>query len=232
MNTCIIPARGGSKRIPHKNVKDFQGRPMISYSITAALSSNCFDRVIVSTDDQSIAEIAQSFGAEVPFLRPSDLADDYVGTLPVVKHALEWLEGDAGAQASYVCCLYATAPFVQAEALSLALSKMQSSNSDYCLAVTSFAFPIQRAVKVTANDKLEMFYPDHFQSRSQDLNEAYHDAGQFCWGTRDAFRAMKPIFSEWTCPFVLPRHRVQDIDTEEDWRAEIVYRLLKESGDL
>ena len=233
MNICIIPARGGSNRIPYKNIKEFNGKPMIAYSIEAANKSNCFDRVIVSTDDDEIAKIARLYGAEVPFLRPDELSDNHVGTLPVIKHAIEWVDRKNSDQVDYVCCLYATAPFLKAQAIASAFEQLQVLKAEYCLAVTSFAFPIQRAVKLTSQNKLEMFYPDYVNTRSQDLEEGYHDAGQFCWGKVDAFRAMRPIFSELTCPFVLPKHLVQDIDTPEDWkRAELTFKVLKKMGEL
>ena len=232
MRLAVIPARGGSKRIPRKNIKEFNGKSIIAYSVEAALKSGCFDRVIVSTDDIEIADIAQSFGAEVPFLRPAELSNDHAGTLSVVKHAVEWFE-KAGEKTRYVCCVYATAPFTQAQVISQAYEQLKKSKIDYCLAVTSFAFPIQRAVKLTSQNRLEMFYPEYFSTRSQDLEEAYHDAGQFCWGKADAFKAMKPLSSESACSYVLPRHLVQDIDTPEDWkRAELMYKVLLESGDL
>ena len=233
MRICVIPARGGSKRIPRKNIKEFLGKPIIAYSIEAALESNCFDRVIVSTDDDEIAKIARLHGAEVPFFRPAELSDNHIGTLPVIKHAVEWVDRKGSNQVEYACCLYATAPFVQAQAIALAFEQLQVLKAEYCLAVTSFTFPIQRAVKLTGQNKLEMFYPDHINTRSQDLDVSYHDAGQFCWGKVDAFKAMKPIFSEFTCAFVLPRHLVQDIDTPEDWkRAELTFKVLKKMCEL
>lgn len=232
MKVCIIPARGGSKRIPKKNIKDFLGKPMIAYSIEATLNSNFFDRVIVSTDDQEIAEVSKQFGAEVPFRRPDELANDYAGTLSVIKHAVEWLEEHA-MKPSEVCCLYATAPFIQADFIRQAYKQFQTAQADYCFSVTSFAFPIQRSIKITQDDRVEMFHPEHLDTRSQDLEEAYHDAGQFYWGKAEAFKQLQPIFSESASPFILPRHLVQDIDTLEDWqRAELMYRVLKESGEL
>jgi N-acylneuraminate cytidylyltransferase len=232
VKVCIIPARGGSKRIPKKNIKDFLGKPMIAYSIEATLNSNFFDRVIVSTDDQEIAEVSKQFGAEVPFRRPDELANDYAGTLSVIKHAVEWLEEHA-MKPSEVCCLYATAPFIQADFIRQAYKQFQTAQADYCFSVTSFAFPIQRSIKITQDDRVEMFHPEHLDTRSQDLEEAYHDAGQFYWGKAEAFKQLQPIFSESASPFILPRHLVQDIDTLEDWqRAELMYRVLKESGEL
>jgi len=229
---CVIPARGGSKRIPRKNIKYFNGKPMIAYSIEAALKSNCFDQVIVSTDDQEIANISKSYGAEVPFIRPEELADDYAGTLPVIKQAIEWFDKNDQSPAE-VCCLYATAPFVQVESLQKAYQQMHNLGAEYCFTATSYPFPIQRAIKVTANNRVEMFQADQFTQRSQDLEEAFHDAGQFYWGTAEAFKAMKPIFSDSASAYLLPRHLVQDIDTAEDWlRAELMFKVLKTSGEL
>ena len=228
----MIPARGESKRIPRKNIKDFFGQPMIAYSIKAALKSNFFDQVIVSTDDAEIAEVAKYFGASVPFVRPDELANDYTGTVPVVKHAIEWFD-DQGQSPSEVCCLYATAPFVRAGTIKRAYEQMQSTQADYCFTVTSFAFPIQRALKVTAKNRIEMFYPEHLETRSQDLEESYHDAGQFYWGKAESFKQQKPLFSKSATPYILPRHLVQDVDTLEDWkRAELMYQVLKKSGEL
>jgi len=232
MNICVIPARGGSKRIPRKNIKKFNGKPIIAYSIEAALKSNCFDQVIVSTDDDEIAEVAKKYGAQVPFLRPDELSNDYAGTIPVIKHAIEWME-DNKSSVENVCCLYATAPFIQSQTISKAFQQLQESNSDYCFSVTSFVFPIQRAIKIVKKNKVSMFYSDYFNTRSQDLEEAYHDAGQFYWGKAQAFKDELPIFSEAASPYILPRYLVQDIDTTEDWiRAEAMYRVLQETGLL
>ena len=232
MRLCIIPARGGSKRIPRKNIKEFCGQAMIGYSIEAAITSQCFDKVIVSTDDQEIAEVAKSFGAEVPFIRPDELANDHAATIPVVKHAIEWFD-EQGQLPTDVCCLYATAPFIQSQTISKAFQQLQESEADYCFSVTSFAFPIQRSIRITQDDKVNMFYPENFNVRSQDLEEAYHDAGQFYWGKAQAFKDELPIFSETASPFILPRYLVQDIDTMEDWiRAEAMHRVLQETDLL
>ena len=230
MRLCVIPARGGSKRIPRKNIKSFCGQSMIGYSIKAALDSQYFDQVIVSTDDAEIAEVAKSFGASVPFVRPEELANDYAGTMPVIKHAIEWFD-DRGQPPSEVCCLYATAPFVRAGTIKRAYEQMQSTQADYCFTVTSFAFPIQRALKVTAKNRIEMFYPEHLETRSQDLEESYHDAGQFYWGKAEAFKQQKPLFSKSATPYILPRYLVQDIDTLEDWKkAELMYKTIKKEA--
>ena len=232
MNICVIPARGGSKRIPRKNIKEFNGKPIIAYSIEAALKSNCFDQVIVSTDDDEIAEVAKKYGAQVPFLRPDELSDDYTGTIPVIKHAIEWME-DNKSSVENVCCLYATAPFIQSQTISQAYQQLRNLKADYCFSVTSFVFPIQRAIKIVEKNKVSMFYPEHFNTRSQDLEEAYHDAGQFYWGKAQAFKDELPIFTEVATPYILPRYLVQDIDTPEDWiRAEAMYRALQETNVL
>lgn len=230
MNVAIIPARGGSKRIPRKNVKDFYGKPMIAWSIEAAKASGCFDKIIVSTDDPEIADIARQFGAETPFMRPAALSDDYTGTIPVIRHAVEWLNQN-DAPVEYACCIYATAPFILPEDLKQGLQLIKESGSSYAFSVTSYAFPIQRAVRITKNGRVAMFNPEHFQTRSQDLEEAWHDAGQFYWGTADAWCEQRAIFGEDSLPVRLPRHRVQDIDTAEDWkRAEWLFRALQAEG--
>lgn len=232
MNICVIPARGGSKRIPRKNIKEFNGKPIIAYSIEAALKSNCFSEVIVSTDDNEIAEVAKKYGAQVPFVRPDGLSNDYVGTIPVVKHAIEWME-DNNNFIENVCCLYATAPFVQSKIISKAYQQLKDLSADYCFSVTNFAFSIQRAIKIVEGNKVDMFYPEHFNTRSQDLEEAYHDAGQFYWGKVQAFKDELPLFSEVATPYILPRYLVQDIDTLEDWiRAEAMYKVLQKTGVL
>jgi len=223
---AIIPARGGSKRIPRKNIKVFCGKPMIAWSIEAAKASGCFDKIIISTDDQDIAEVAQQWGAEVPFMRPDHLSDDYTGTLPVIRHAVEWLQSN-GHAVDYACCLYATAPFVSAEDLQAGAKVIRETNASYAFSVTSYAFPIQRAIRITEGGRVSMFNPEHFQTRSQDLEEAWHDAGQFYWGTAQAWLEEQPIFSEQAVPVKLPRHRVQDIDTAEDWaRAEWLFKAM------
>lgn len=227
MRLAVIPARGGSKRIPRKNIRPFCGKPMIAWSIEAALQSGCFDLVIVSTDDTEIAEIAREHGAEVPFMRPADLSDDHTATIPVIGHATEWFRkrGDAPGQ---VCCIYATAPFVRAEDIRQGLRTLEQTGSDYAFSVTSYAFPIQRAIRITPQGRVEMFQPEHFNTRSQDLEEAFHDAGQFYWGRASAWLAGKPIFSLDAAPVILPRHRVQDIDTLEDWeRATWMFKALQ-----
>ncbi|MCQ6262011.1 pseudaminic acid cytidylyltransferase [Alcanivorax sp. MM125-6] len=227
MSVAIIPARGGSKRIPGKNIKPFQGRPMIAWSIRAALESGCFQRVIVSTDDEGIAKVAREWGAETPFMRPPELADDHTGTLPVIAHALQWLAG-RGETVETACCLYATAPFVRPEDLRAGRDRLNRGDVDYAFSVTRYAFPIQRALRITPEGRVGMFQPEHFSTRSQDLEEAWHDAGQFYWGRALAWREQRPLFSEAAAPIELPRHRVQDIDTPEDWeRAEWLFKAMR-----
>lgn len=227
MRLAVIPARGGSKRIPSKNIKSFCGLPIIAWSIRAAIHSRCYDRIIVSTDDEEIAKVAKEYGADVPFKRPANLADDYTGTIPVIAHAIDW-QNQHGPAATQVCCIYATAPFVRPADLQRGLQALQSTDANYAFSVTSYAFPIQRAVRITAEQRLEMFQPEHFNTRSQDLEEAWHDAGQFYWGEASAWLTQKPLFSSDSVPVPLERYRVQDIDTPEDWhRAELMFIALQ-----
>lgn len=227
MRLAVIPARGGSKRIPRKNIKLFCGKPMIAWSIEAALQSGCFDQIVVSTDDAEIAEVARQCGAQVPFMRPAELSDDHTGTIAVIAHAINWFAAQ-GQTPAQVCCLYATAPFVSADDLRRGLAVLTEKGSDYAFSVTSYAFPIQRAIRVTPAGCVEMFNAEHFNTRSQDLEEAYHDAGQFYWGRADAWTQGRIIFSPAAAPVMLPRHRVQDIDTPEDWtRAEWMFKALQ-----
>jgi pseudaminic acid cytidylyltransferase len=226
MRLAVIPARGGSKRIPRKNIKPFGGKPIIAWSIAAALQSGCFDRVVVSTDDEEIAAVARNCGAEVPFIRPATLADDHAGTLAVMRHAVAACSVDR--DAGRVCCIYATAPFLLADDLRRGLEILERSGADYALSVTSFPFPIQRALRMTPQGRVEMFNPEHFATRSQDLEEAWHDAGQFYWGRAAAWLDEAPLFGHGAAPVILPRHRVQDIDTPEDWlRAEWLFRAMQ-----
>ncbi|MCF5518075.1 pseudaminic acid cytidylyltransferase [Pseudomonas sp. PA-3-6E] len=227
MRLAVIPARGGSKRIPRKNIKTFCGKPMIAWSIHAALQSGCFDKVIVSTDDEEIAQIAREYGASVPFMRPANLSDDYTGTIPVIQQVIEWCK-ENGFDAQQVCCLYATAPFVSPDDLRRGLGVLEQSGSQYAFSVTSYAFPIQRAIRLTGAGRVEMFNAEHFCTRSQDLEEGYHDAGQFYWGLASAWLSGKISFSPESSAVLLPRYRVQDIDTPEDWiRAEWLFKAFQ-----
>jgi len=232
MKIAIIPARGGSKRIPRKNIKEFRGKPIIAYSIETALESACFDHVVVSTDDDEIAKVARAYGAEVPFMRPAEISDDYASTMDVLRHDVNAAEKAYGKTLKLACCLYATAPFVTVESIREGLRKIEADTElQFAFTVTSFPFPIQRALRIDGNDRVQMLQPEFEKSRSQDLEETYHDAGQFYWFRRDAVFENCGIFSANSAPIVLPRERVQDIDTEEDWRgAELAYQLLQNRG--
>ena len=221
---AVIPARGGSKRIPHKNIKTFCGKPMIAYSIEAAKDAGIFDRIIVSTDSKEIASIAKEFGAEVPFMRPCELADDHAGTDAVVFHALKRLMED-GEKIDYICCIYATAPFVKAEYIIKGYNILRDEHAISCFSVTTYSFPIFRSLKINNQNRLEMFWPEYRETRSQDLTEAYHDAGQFYWADVKKYLKEKQFYSNDSVPVILPRYLVQDIDTSEDWEtAEKMYR--------
>lgn len=227
MKIAVIPARGGSKRIPRKNIKNFCGKPMIAWSIEAAKTSGLFDHIIVSTDDAEIAEVARQWGAEVPFTRPAELSDDYVGTGAVAKHAVEWAISNLG-EVEYVCTIYATAPFIRPSDLTKGLALLRESDAQNVFTVTSFPFPIQRAIKIVEKGRVAMFQPEHFLTRSQDLEPAYHDAGQFYWARTDAVLNQEPAFSDSAIPLILPRYQVQDIDTLEDWqRAELMFEAWR-----
>lgn len=223
MNLAVIPARGGSKRIPGKNIKEFAGKPLIAYSIQAAIASNLFEKVIVSTDSVDIADIAKSYGADVPFLRPPELSNDFVGTGAVLKHVYRYCCDNLFVP-DFTCCIYATAPFLQANKLKDGLTQLKSHpDKIFAFSVTTFPFPIQRALRLKAGG-VEPIQPKEIPKRSQDLEEAYHDAGQFYWYRKDEFIG-KSVFSEHSIPIVLPRYLVQDIDTIEDWhRAELMYQ--------
>ena len=221
----MIPARGGSKRIPGKNIKPFLGKPIIGYSIEAAVQSASIDRVIVSTDDDGIAEVARDMGADVPFRRPTELSDDHATTIDVIAHALNWAEAQGKVQA--MCCLYATAPFVTAGDLDQAHALFDGADVDYVFSATEYAFPIQRAFRLEKG-RVAMFQPEHLLTRSQDLEPAYHDAGQFYWCSADAVRSKAPIYGPRSAAYLLARDRVQDIDTPADWSfAERLYQLAQ-----
>lgn len=232
MNLCVIPARGGSKRIPRKNIKEFNGKPIIQYSIEAAQKSECFDMVVVSTDDDEIAEIALSLGAQVPFTRPGNLSNDHATTVPVIKHAIDWFE-NKGQQFDYVCCIYPTAPLIKPEFIIKAYNELIESNADYCFTATDYPAPIQRAFKVDSDHYVEMFQPECYNMRSQDLQAAFHDAGQFYWGKPQAYQNELPFYSKKSKAMLIPRYFVQDIDNDQDWkRAELMYSLLKETAEI
>ncbi len=199
---------------------------MIAWSIRAAVECGCFDRIIVSTDDAEIGKVAREYGAEAPFERPAHLSDDYTGTIPVVAHAIQW-QGTNGPAPDEVCCIYATAPFIQAPDIQRGLSVLNNTGASYAFSVTSYPFPIQRAVRLTPGGRVMMFQPEHLKTRSQDLEEAWHDAGQFYWGRANAWLAEIPLFGPESAPVMLPRYRVQDIDTPDDWeRAEWMFATV------
>jgi N-acylneuraminate cytidylyltransferase len=228
MKLCVIPARGGSKRIPRKNIKPFLGKPIIAYSIQSALQSGLFDRVVVSTDDAEIAEVAQAYGAEVPFLRPDELSGDFVGTIPVIQHAAQWHQ-DQGFDLQSVCAIYATAPFVTVEDLQKAYKVLISNRCDYVFSAAEFESPIQRAFKVNNLGRIEMMYPEYLDARSQDLTTGYFNAGQFYWGRAQAWLAGKRVLVSDSIPYIIPSGRVQDIDNPKDWHlAELMYQYLKD----
>ncbi len=228
MKLAVIPARGGSKRIPQKNIKMFAGKPMIAHSIEMALASKLFDRVIVSTDDEEIANVAREFGAEVPFMRPDELSNDYAATTEVVAHATQWALSQ-GIALDAVCCIYATAPFIQKADLIRGWEVLNSNDWAYTFTVADFAAPIFRSFKQMPNGGIEMFFPGHFSARSQDLPVALHDAGQFYWGRPNAWIEGVKIFDQHSFPIIIPRWRVQDIDTLEDWqRAELLWEVISQ----
>ena len=226
MKIALIPARGGSKRIPRKNLREFCGKPIIAYSICAALAAKMFDRVIVSTDDDAIAEAAVRYGAECPFNRPADLATDNIGTLPVIRHAIEQL--DIVRSDSWLCCIYPTAPFVTSQALLAGWKEMESRGAMLAVSVAAYEYPVQRALRINERGTLEMLESERYHSRSQDLEDIYHDAGQFYWGRADVLMEVDALLSDIAVPIVLPKYRVQDIDTIEDWiRAELMFKALQ-----
>jgi len=220
---AIIPARGGSKRIPRKNIKDFFGKPLIAYSIEVALSSKLFEKVIVTTDDKEIATISQKYGAIVPFIRPKELSDDFIGTGAVIEHAVDFLK-KKGEKFDFICTIYATAPMLQIKYLKEGFEKLKQSDAHMSFGVTSMPFPIQRTFKITNHERCEMFTPEHFMTRSQDLEKSYQDAAQFYWeNLKNNFSDIP--FGKDSIPIILPRHLVQDIDTLEDWkRAEYMFQ--------
>lgn len=223
---CIIPARGGSKRIPRKNIKNFHGKPIIGYSIEAALSSNLFDEVMVSTDDPEIEEVAKSFGATVPFLRSTKNSDDFSTTSDVLTEVLSNYE-DAGTNFDIFCCLYPTAPFVTAQRLLESFKKLIDTNSDSVLSVVRFDFPPQRGL-IVKEGKIAFMYPENLNVRSQDLEPIFHDAGQFYWSRIDIFKKERKVFTDKTSFILLSENEVQDIDTLEDWEiAEFKYSFSR-----
>ncbi|HVI50669.1 MAG TPA: pseudaminic acid cytidylyltransferase [Candidatus Sulfotelmatobacter sp.] len=226
MKVAVIPARGGSKRIPRKNIRHFGDKPMLAHPLLAARHSGIFDHIIISTDDNEIADIACQWGGEVPFIRPPELADDFSDTGAVVAHAAAWMR-ERGWTVDAICCIYATAPFVLAQDLVRGWDVFANGGWDLVFSATTFAFPIQRAFRQLPGGGIMLFQPEYLHTRSQDLEEAYHDAGQFYWATGAGWEAGKAVFGENATPVILPRWRVQDIDTQEDWsQAEIIWKVI------
>jgi N-acylneuraminate cytidylyltransferase len=223
---AVIPARGGSRRIPRKNIRPFCGKPMIAWTIETAKASGLFEHVLVSTDDAEIGSVAVQWGAEYPFVRPPELADDHAGTSEVIAHATRWAL-DRGWKLDAVCCLYAT-PFLDVEDLVRGLALLGSGDWSFALAATDFAAPIFRSFTQRDDGGLEMFFPEKFSARTQDLPRALHDAGQFYWGRPDAWIEGRRVLDRWSVPVIIPRWRVQDIDEPDDWvRAEMMFSYLK-----
>jgi N-acylneuraminate cytidylyltransferase len=222
MRLAVIPARGGSKRLPRKNVRTFRGRPMIAWSIDAARRSGVFDDIIVSTDDFEIAEVARSVGASVPFMRPAELSGDHVTTAAVIAHATRWCKENGPAPRA-VCCIYATAPLMSPQDIARGLITLESGAWDFAFSAAEYRSSIFRAFRQLPGGGVEMYFPDRYESRTQDLPVALHDAAQFYWGRPEAWLEQRIIFGARSVPVVIPNWRVQDIDTEDDWqRAELL----------
>lgn len=223
---AIIPARGGSKRIPRKNIKDFLGKPIIAYSIEAAIETGIFDEIMVSTDDKDIAKVAEALGANVPFLRSASTSNDYSILSDVIIEVLSNYK-KIGREFKYICCLFATAPFVKPEEIIEGLSIIKRNNYDSVLTVCEFSYPPQRGLKIK-NDKVKMANSNNLKKRSQDLNTIYHDAGQFYWLNSSNFRSNKDLITNNTGYIIKSNLNVQDIDTIEDWKiAELKYKIMQ-----
>lgn len=229
MKVAVIPARGGSKRIPRKNIRVFAGKPMIAHAIDAALASGMFDRVIVSTDDQQVALIAREHGAEVPFIRPDELADDYTPTVPVVAHAIKACV-ELGWQIEYACCIYPGVPFIDIDDLRRTFSLLAETGAAYSFPVTEFPSAIQRALRRLQDGRMAPMQPEYELTRTQDLEPAYYDVGQFYWGSAQSWHNCPCIHSSGA-GLPIPNWRVVDIDTPDDWaRAELMFKAFKQAG--
>lgn len=226
MRIAVIPARGGSKRIPRKNIRVFNGRPMIAWSIQAAQQAGVFEKILVSTEDDEIASLARDLGAITPFVRPEHLSDDHAGTTAVMQHATQWAIGE-DLPLDAVCCIYATAPFIRSEDIRAGLNALESGDWDFAFTATHYAASIYRSFRRTREGGIEMLFPEHFEDRSQDLPEVLHDAGQFYWGRPPAWIQAKRVFDRRSIPIVIPGWRVHDIDTLDDWaRAELLAEAI------
>lgn len=224
MKIAVIPARGGSKRIPRKNIKEFCGKPMIAWAITSAIKSKLFDNVIVSTDDEEIADIARKWGAETPFTRPVELSDDITPTVPVIAHAVRFAI-ESGWDIEYACCIYPCVPFLQENDLVDAFNLMKKNNADFVYPVTEYAHPIQRAMRKLSSGQMQFVNPENELTRTQDLEKTFHDSGQFYWGKSSAWLEQKKMHTDGL-GMSIPNWRVVDIDSMDDWkRAEDLYKV-------
>ncbi len=222
---AIITARGGSKRIPRKNIKEFCGKPILAYSIEAALQSGIFDKVMVSTEDEEIAEVAKRYGAQIPFFRSQEASDDYATTNDVILEVLEEY-GKRGETYDLACCIYPTAPFVTSDKLQGAVRALEGSDADTLIPVVAFSYPPQRAM-IVKEGRLVFRCPEYLDSRSQDLEPQYHDVGQFYVFRTDAFKRNRKLMVGNILPWIVPELEVQDIDNQTDWQiAEMKYRLM------
>lgn len=230
-NICIIPARGGSKRIPRKNIKHFSGKPIISYSIQAALDSKLFDEVMVSTDDSEIAEIAKKYGAKVPFLRSDNNSNDFATTLDVIYEVIDNYKTQ-NKSFDNVCCIYPTAPFVTTQKLFKSLELLNNKELDTVFPVIKYSFPVQRAMRKFQKKFIRMIQPEHMETRSQDLEPTYHDAGQFYWFKTERILEQKKIWTDSTGFIEINELEAQDIDTETDWKiAELKYKMMTDGEE-
>jgi pseudaminic acid cytidylyltransferase len=224
---AVIPARGGSKRIPRKNIRPFCGVPLLARTIELLGQTRLFHRVVVSTDDDEVAAVAEKAGAEVPFRRPPELSGDHVATAPVIEHALRAMI-DRGFEPAFVCCAYPAAILARGEDLATAYGMLRDMSCDYVFTATPFAASIHRALRVLPAGGVGMYWPQFEQTRSQDLEPAYHDAGQFYWGRHEAWLDRRPIYSKNSRMLIVPHSRSQDIDTLEDWeRAEMIFEIIR-----
>jgi pseudaminic acid cytidylyltransferase len=227
MKIAIIPARGGSKRIPRKNIKEFNGKPIIAWAILAAQKSGIFDHVVVSTDDDEIKLISERYGAIVPFIRPAGISDDQTPTVPVISHAVKEIDKLYG-HVEYVCCIYPCSPLLLSSDLIEAFNMLESTEADFVYPIVEYPHPIFRSMRKSKNGKMEFLYPEYELTRTQDLESVFHDAGQFYWGKAEAWRELKKMHTDGI-GMEIPSYRVVDIDTEDDWkRAE----LLSQSNSL
>ncbi len=223
MNVAVIPARGGSKRIPRKNIREFCGKPIIAWPIEFAKRTKIFEHILVSTDDEEIAKISKKYGAEVSFVRPAHISDDYTGTTEVVAHAVSWMQEQEWSLDA-ICCIYATSVFITQEDLLRGYDALNTGKWKYAISATDFEYSIFRSFKIHPKQGLKMIFPECFDSRSQDLPEALHDAAQFYWGTPEAWLNNLKLLDSHSYPVIIPRWRIQDIDNEDDWkRAELLF---------